>query len=99
MISFCVIEHIPKELQIKTLARLAGLLKPGGSFELTFDFGDDAPVEGAIHSAQEVEEMIAATGLVPLGDGKFHDPGERFPIDKKYPTNHLTFGSLFLKKV
>ena len=98
VISFCVIEHIPKELQLKTLARLAGLLKPGGIFELTFDFGDDAPVRGAIRSPAEVNEMIAATKLTPLGDGKFHDPGERFAIDKKYPENRFTFGSLFLKK-
>jgi 2-polyprenyl-3-methyl-5-hydroxy-6-metoxy-1,4-benzoquinol methylase len=98
VISFCVIEHIPKELQIKTLARLAGMLKPGGLFELTFDFGKDAPVTGAIRSADEVVEMIAATKLTPLGDGKFHDTGERFAIDKKYPDNYFTFGSLFLAK-
>lgn len=98
VISFCVIEHIPKELQIKALARLAALLKPGGLFELTFDFGDNAPVTGAIRSANEVGEMIAATKLTLLGDGKFHDTGERFAIDKKYPGNQFTFGSLFLKK-
>lgn len=98
VISFCVIEHIPKEFQLKALARLAGLLKPGGLFELTFDFGDNAPVTGAIRSAAEVNEMITATGLTPLGDEKFHDTAERFAIDKKYPDNQFTFGSLFLKK-
>jgi cyclopropane fatty-acyl-phospholipid synthase-like methyltransferase len=99
VISFCVIEHIPKQFQQRTLARLSSLLKSGGLFELTFDFGDNAPVEGAIRSTHEVQEMIAATGLTPLGDGQFHDTGERFPIDKKYPKNHFTFGSLFLKKL
>jgi hypothetical protein len=98
VISFCVIEHIPKQLQQRTLARLSSLLKAGGLFELTFDFGDNAPVEGAIRSTHEVQEMIAATGLTPLGDGQFHDTSERFPIDKKYPRNRFTFGSLFLKK-
>ena len=98
VISFCVIEHIPKEVQLKTLARLAALLKPGGLFELTFDFGENAPVEGAIRSTDEVAEMIGTTKLTPLGDGQFHDTGERFLIDKKHPKNHFTFGSLFLRK-
>jgi len=98
VISFCVIEHIPKELQIKTLARLAGLLKPGGLLELTLDFGKDAPVTGAIRSADEVMEMISATKLTPMGKGRFHDTGERFAIEKKYPDNYFTFGSLFLRK-
>lgn len=98
IISFCVIEHIPKESQRRTLTRLGRLLKPGGLFILTFDFGDKAPVTGAIRSVREVEEMIVASRLIPLGDGEFHDTGERFPIDKKYPDNHFTFGSLFLRK-
>ncbi|MDW8308005.1 MAG: class I SAM-dependent methyltransferase [Verrucomicrobiales bacterium] len=98
VISFCVIEHIPKELQLQTLARLAALLKPGGLLELTFDFGEHAPVGGAVRSANEVGDMIAATGLQPLGDGAFHDTGERFALDKRHPGHHFTFGSLFLKK-
>jgi protein-L-isoaspartate O-methyltransferase len=98
VISFCVIEHIPKARQLKTLARLATLLKPGGLLELTFDFGDDAPVAGAIRSVAEVGEMIAATRLAPLGDGRFHDTGERFALDKKYPNSAFTFGSLFLRQ-
>jgi SAM-dependent methyltransferase len=98
VISFCVIEHIPKAVQQKVLARLASLLRPGGLFEVTFDFGENAPVEGAIRSLSEVNELIAATGLTPLGDGIFHDTGERFAIDRKYPGHRFTFGSLFLEK-
>ena len=98
VMSFCVIEPIPKQLQQKTLARLAALLKPGGLFELTFDFGENAPVNGAIRSVEEVAEMIAAMELRPIGDGKFHDTSERFLIDKKYPDRQFTFGSLFLQK-
>jgi hypothetical protein len=74
------------------------LLKPAGVFELTFDYGRNAPVEGAIRSVAEVAEMIAATKLTPMGDGAFHDTGERFAIDRKYPDNFFTLGSLFLKK-
>lgn len=98
VISFCVIEHIPKQLQQRSLRRLAGLLKPSGLFELTFDFGENAPVEGAIRLAAEVGEMVAATGLSPLGDGQFHDTGERFALDKRHADRQFTFGSLFLVK-
>jgi 2-polyprenyl-3-methyl-5-hydroxy-6-metoxy-1,4-benzoquinol methylase len=98
VISFCVIEHIPKELQRLALQRLAAVLRPGGLLELTFDFGEEAPVTGAIRSPEEVAELIAASGLTPLGDGHFHDTGERFALDKKYPAHRFTFGSLFLRK-
>jgi len=98
IISFCVIEHIPKPLQRVALARLAVLLKPGGIFELTFDYGDTAPVEGAIRSADEVRELVSGTGLTLLGDGQFHDTGERFVLDKKYPAHRFTFGAVFLGK-
>jgi len=98
IISFCVIEHIPKALQSVVLERLAKLLKPGGTFELTFDYGTTAPVEGAIRSPEEVRELVAATGLTLRGDGQFHDTGERFVLDKKYPTHAFTFGAVFLGK-
>lgn len=98
VISFCVIEHLPLELQRVALARLGALLKPGGIFELTFDYGDAAPVDGAIRSAAGVQELIAASGLTPLGDGKFYDTGERFVLDRKYPDRRFTFGALFLQK-
>jgi hypothetical protein len=75
---------------------LAALLTPAGLFELTFDFGETAPEDGAIRSAADVAELVAASGLKPLGDGKFHDTGERFALHKKRPDVHFTFGSLFL---
>ena len=98
IISFCVIEHIPKSLQRVVLTRLADLLKPGGIFELTFDYGDAAPVEGAVRSVEEVRELVAATGLTMLGDGQFHDSGERFVLMKKSPDHRFTFGSVFLSR-
>jgi hypothetical protein len=98
VISFCVIEHIPKAAQAVTVQRLAGLLKSGGIFELTFDYGENAPVEGAIRDPKELQELIDASGLRLLGDGAFHDTGERFVLDKKYPDRRFTFGSVFLVK-
>jgi SAM-dependent methyltransferase len=98
IISFCVIEHIPKAIQTTALARLASVLKPGGLFELTFDFGDNAPVEGAVRSTEEAIGFARATKLSIVGDGSFHDTGERFALDRKYPGNEFTFGSLFLSQ-
>lgn len=98
VVSFCVIEHIRKDLQRRAVERLASLVKPGGLFELTFDFGEDAPVGGAIRTLDEVDELIAASGLQVVGNREFLDTGERFRLDKKYPRNRFTFGSLFLRK-
>ena len=98
VISFCVIEHIPKALQPKAMGRLASLLKPGGLFQLTFDFGEDAPVDGALRDAAEVSGLAAASGLGLAGNPQFVDTGERFAIDKKHPNRRFTFGSLFLRK-
>jgi len=98
VISYCVIEHIPKEMQRASVKRLADLLKPGGMFQMTFDFGKDAPVEGALRSVDEVKQLIDASGLEPVENREFQDTGGRYVLDKKYPRNKFTFGSLFLKK-
>jgi hypothetical protein len=97
IISYCVIEHIPKNLQRLVLARLAGLLKRGGIFELTFDYGGDAPMMDAIRSTEEVQELIAASHLTPMGNTEFVDTGERFRLDKRHRGHCFTFGSLFLR--
>jgi len=98
IISFCVIEHIPKALQRVALLRLAELLKPGGCFALTFDYGANAPVEGAIRTVAEVRELVNATGLALMGDGEFHETGEQFVLDNKYPGHQFTFGAIFLTR-
>ena len=98
VISFCVMEHIPKILQPRTIGRLASLLRPGGMFQLTFDFGENAPVGGAFHDVAQVSDLVAASGLGLVGNPEFVDTGERFAIDKKYPDRRFTFGSLFLRK-
>lgn len=98
VISYCVIEHIPKDRQDVTVRRLAGLLKPGGMFQITFDYGKDAPVAGALRSVDEVDRLIEASGLETIGNAEFQDNGTRYALDRKYPENEFTFGSLFLRK-
>ena len=98
ILSFCVLEHLPRELQLKVAGILAGMLRPGGWLTVTFDYSPDAPVEGALRSPQDVQDLIDATGLIPADGVAFHDTGERFVLDRKYPDSSFTFGSLFLRK-
>ncbi len=98
VISFCVLEHLPRERQLAVATRLAGYLKPGGFMALTFDFSPDAPVTGAYRTLEEVQDLIAATGLQTMDGAPFHDTGERFSLDRKFPRARFTFGSLFLRK-
>lgn len=98
VISFSVLEHIPKEHHPLLLKRLASLLKPGGIMAITFDYSADAPMPYAIRSEAEVSQLVVATGLDFVGGGSFVDTGERFALDKRHPENRFTFGSLFLRR-
>lgn len=103
-ISFSVLEHIPKAEQAAIVRKIAALVRPGGVFALTFDFGEHAPQPDAVRSPAEVESLVAATGMAlaqganPAGEAKFHDSGERFALDKRHPAAQFTFASLFLRR-
>ncbi len=96
--SFCVLEHLPRTQQLNVARQLGRALNPGGYLTVTFDFGNTAPVQGALRSESDVRALAEATGLEPVDGTLFHDTGERFPLDKKYPQALFTFGSLFLRK-
>lgn len=96
--SFCVLEHLPRELQLDVARQLGRCLRPGGYLTVTFDFGDKAPVGGALRTEEDVRALADATGLQPVDGTLFVDTGERFALDKKYPDARFTFGSLFLQK-
>lgn len=98
VMSFCVLEHLPRKTQLAAARLLASYLKPGGYMTVTFDYGPAAPVADALRTMQDVERLIEATGLKPVDGVLFDDTGERFALDKKYPAARFTFGSLFLKK-
>lgn len=98
VISFSVLEHIPKVAQPLALKRLAQLLKPGGILAVSFDFGTEAPVKDAVRDLAEVDRLVAATGLDYLDSQPLLDTGERFVLDRRYPHRRFTFASLFLTK-
>ena len=97
--SFCVIEHMSRAAYRAALTRLAERLAPGGRLVLSFEYGDEAPGEGALRSCAEVEELVEFTGLAWSGPGGFQDSGDRFRMDRRHPDRRFTFGSLFLEKV
>ncbi|HMD31101.1 MAG TPA: class I SAM-dependent methyltransferase [Candidatus Acidoferrales bacterium] len=98
VISASVLEHLPKERQAGTIERLAGLLRPGGKLVLSFDFGAQAPQPGAVRSVEEVESLVAASGLDYAAGKAFHDTGARFALDRRHPDHRFTFGVLFLER-
>ena len=98
VISSSVLEHIPKDQQAKAVQRLAAVLRPGGAFVMTFDFGPDAPQPGAVRTVQEVEQLVAASGLGWMGGQAFRDMGARFALDRRHPDRKFTFGAVFLER-
>lgn len=98
VLSFSVLEHLPKQIQPLVMARLAALLRPGGILALTFDYGNAAPKSEALRDAAEVERLVEASGLALLDGRPFRDTGERFVLDKRHPDLQFTFGSLFLQR-
>jgi SAM-dependent methyltransferase len=96
VISASVLEHIPKAQQDVAVARLAGLLRPGGVFVLSFDFGADAPQPLAVRGVEEAERLVGSSGLDYLAGGPFRDTGARYALDRRHPQSRFTFGVLFL---
>jgi 2-polyprenyl-3-methyl-5-hydroxy-6-metoxy-1,4-benzoquinol methylase len=98
VISCSVLEHIPQAGQRVVLGRLGALLKPRGVLAVSFDYGEDAPVENAVRSETEVAALVAASGLQYAPGDSFRDTGARYALDKRHPQRKFTFASLFLLK-
>jgi SAM-dependent methyltransferase len=98
VISSSVLEHLPKARQPSAFERLGTLLRPGGLFVMTFDFGQDAPQPDAVRTVEEVEQLVAASGLQWMGGQAFQDTGARFVLDRRHPDRKFTFGAIFLER-
>lgn len=99
ILSFCVIEHIHADQQAGLLRRLSSLLAPAGFLFLSFDFGQDAPVEHAIRDEQRLHGLLSESGLRLMGTDTFRDNLQRHRLDKRYPRNRFTMGSVLLAPV
>ena len=98
VISASVLEHLPKPQQEIAISRLVQALRPGGRFVMTFDFGPDAPQLAAVRTVEEVERLVAASGLRWMADQPFRDTGARFALDRRHPGKRFTFGCVFLER-
>ena len=95
---FCVIEHVPVSGQTVLVSRMARLVKPGGMLAMSFDFGEDAPSEAPLRTADRVEEIRSAIDLPLMGYNAFVDTGSRHRLDKRHPDCLFTFGSMFFQR-
>ncbi len=83
--SVCVFEHLPVSGRIRTNRRIAGLLAPGGSFSLTFDYLNPSR-RAAIDSPADVDsQFVAPSGLRARGNRRFADNGRRYLL---HPAHH-----------
>jgi SAM-dependent methyltransferase len=76
--SNCDFEHLPLSGRIKTNRLMREVLKPGGSFSITFDYRNPAR-DANIRSPHDVrEQFVDPSGLSVRGNQEFHDSGESY---------------------
>jgi hypothetical protein len=95
--SICVFEHIPLAGRIEVGRRIHDLLAPGGSFSITFDYVNPAPLAQIGSPADVEEQFIASSGLEVRGNREFHDNGLRYLRHPSLPGEY-TFGALFQQR-
>jgi hypothetical protein len=76
--SVCVFEHIPLSGRVEVSAKVRELLKPGGTFSITFDYRNPSRL-ARIGSQEDVrEQFVEPSGLKVRGNERFHDSGENY---------------------
>ncbi|GIW73824.1 MAG: hypothetical protein KatS3mg103_0346 [Phycisphaerales bacterium] len=94
---FSVIEHIRPPEQERVAERMGRLVRPGGMLCITFDFGQDGPMEAPMRTMQDAQRLGSLIGL-PMVGGAFVDTGERYALNRKHPRARYTFGSMFFRR-
>ena len=92
--SVCVFEHIPLAGRIEVNRRIRNLLEEGGSFSITFDYLNPAPLAQIGSPADVEEQFVTPSGLQVRDNREFHDNGQRY---LRHPSleGEYTFGALF----
>lgn len=95
--SVCVFEHIPLAGRIDVNRRIRHLLEDGGSFSITFDYLNPAPLAQIGSPADVEEQFVAPSGLRVRRNREFADNGLRY---LRHPSLHgeYTFGALFQER-
>jgi hypothetical protein len=95
--SVCVFEHIPVAGRIDVGSRIRDLLAPGGSFSITFDYENPAPLAQIGSPADVTAQFLAFPGLEARGNREFYDNGLRYLRHQLLPGEY-TFGALFQQR-
>src|SRR3954451_4804603 len=83
--SVCVFEHVPLSTRVRAGDQVRRLLRPGGTFSMTFDYVNPSRL-AAIDSPDDVEEQfVRPSGLRVRGNARFFDNGERYLL---HPAHH-----------
>lgn len=94
---FSVIEHILPPEQERVASRMGALVRPGGMLCITFDFGQDGPMEAPMRTLEDAHRLGGLIGL-PMVGGAFVDTGDRYALNRKHPGARYTFGSMFFRR-
>jgi 2-polyprenyl-3-methyl-5-hydroxy-6-metoxy-1,4-benzoquinol methylase len=83
--SVCVYEHIPVAGRTEVSGRVRDLLRPGGSFSVTFDYLNPSRL-ARISSPQALRtQIVEPSGLRLRGNRDFCDTGQRYLL---HPSHH-----------
>ena len=83
--SVCVFEHVPVSTRVRAGDQVRRLLRPGGTFSMTFDYRNPSRL-AAIDSPDDVEEQfVRPSGLRVRGNERFVDNGKRYLL---HPAHH-----------
>jgi SAM-dependent methyltransferase len=83
--SVCVFEHVPISSRIQATTKVRDVLRPGGTFSITFDYLNPSRT-ARIDSPRDVEEQfVRPSGLRIRGNHEFHDNGKRYLL---HPGHH-----------
>jgi 2-polyprenyl-3-methyl-5-hydroxy-6-metoxy-1,4-benzoquinol methylase len=88
--SVCVFEHVPLSTRVRAGDQVRRLLRPGGTFSMTFDYLNPSRL-AAIDSPDDVEEQfVRPSGLGVRGNARFVDNGKRYLL---HPAHHASAAS------
>jgi 2-polyprenyl-3-methyl-5-hydroxy-6-metoxy-1,4-benzoquinol methylase len=88
--SVCVFEHVPLSTRVRAGDQVRRLLRPGGTFSMTFDYLNPSRL-AAIDSPDDVQEQfVRPSGLRVRGNARFVDNGKRYLL---HPSHHPSAAS------
>ena len=76
--SVCVFEHVPVSTRVRMSSRVRELLRPGGTFAITFDYANPSRLARISNPGDVREQFLEPSGLSARGNADFHDNGKRY---------------------